>query len=545
VKNPLAFWRGSDGRATGAAVAAIEPFPQTEVVTQSSPAKRYFFAAHQHKYSGFQVTLEVAHKALQKDLVALRAHSRQLCQNNPYAKRYVNLVSTHVVGPDGITLESAIIGNANRPKTAWNDTIEAEWEKWGEAVTTDGLSTWTDFQHLVAQTTAMDGECLIHTVRGYPNAWGFALELIDADRLDWTWNAPVDSQGNRTIMGIQMDRWGRRTGYWIWSEHPMDYEGAPRRVFVPASEIVHVFAEDRAKSIRGIPWSTSVMVQLNMLGTLWNSELKAANYFAENIVLIKGPAAPADEDGKPIQHLDEEGKVLPPLIDPVSTANALHNEAGEGGPSFMGLDNGTEAQFPPANHPNPHLPDFAKNLLKSVASGVNVAYHSLASDVADANYTASRVALLDERDNWRKLQRWYIARVCNPVFRAWLEMAVASGAITLPVTDWRKLCAPKWWPRSWDWVDPEKEAKASILGVRSGLSTYQEELGALGRNWRKVFRQRKAEEDYQLELGLHLELDMGKGNANQTSDPGDPTDIVPTETEAITPPVKGAKNESQ
>lgn len=488
------------------------PRPKAAPAPKVSPrsARGGFAAAHMNRMVSFQQTLEAAHQEIQRDLTMLRAHSRSLAKDNVYARRYAQLVATHVVGPDGITLESEVLGNGKKPKAAWNDAIELAWEEWGNAVSVDGRTSWIEFQQKLVQTVAVDGEALVRKVIGYPNKYRFALELIDADRLDWTYNLPSDTQGNRTIMGIQMDSWGRRTGYWIWSAHPMDYQGAPRRVLVPAAEILHIFDEERVKGVRGIPWTTACMVQLNMLGRLWNAELTSAIFDASNLGVIKSKDGLLDGAGETIE------------TDPVGMAKELDFEFA----SFLGIDPNLDIEFAPPHHPNSAIGQFSKDLLKGFASGVGVAYHSISGDVADANYTASRVASIDERDNWKKLQVWFIRQVCTPIFKAWLEMAANSGSLPLPTVDFSKLCAPKWWARSWEWVDPEKEIKSSILAIRAGLATYQSEAGALGLNWRRLMRQRGVEQEFEREVGVHLELDMGKGSSVAPSDPARPEEAL-------------------
>lgn len=488
--------------------AVAPPPPPVPPTVSAEVQARAFAGARLSRYVQFQVSLEAAHKEIQRDLVALRAHSRDLAQNNVYGRKYAQLVANHVVGPDGITLESGITGNGDKPKSAWNEEIEAQWASWGKSVTADGRLGIVDLMQAVAVQVAVDGECFIRLVRGYPNACGFALEILDADRVDWTQNQPINPQtGERTIMGIQMDRWMRPTGYWMTTAHPHDWEGGPRRVLVPAAEIIHVYAEDRANGYRGIPWTTAVMVQLSMLGRLWNSELEAANADADRIAIVKAP--PPDPEAEPRK--DEDGNPLV-VLDPLGMADELQAGFGNQNLRVLGIDPGLDITFPAPNHPTTGLDMFAKALLKGVSAGLGVAYHSLTADVADANYTASRVALLDERDNWRRLQGWFIRQVCNPIFNAWLEMTALNGVIRFPVGDWKKLASPIWWPRTWEWVDPEKEIKASILAIRAGLSTYQIENGALGLNYRKVFKQRAEEHALADKLGLRLDLD-GKGSA--------------------------------
>ena len=484
---------------------------------------RMFAGAHPTKNSQWQITLEPAHKAILRDMRALRAHSRDLCQNNAYARRYCQLVSTNVVGSEGMTLESCITGNGGKAKSDWNEIIEDQFNQWADAVTTDGRINWVQFQNHVAETVAADGEVFIHLLRGFPNAHGFAMELIDADSIDWAYSAPADSFGNRTIMGIEFDRWMRPINYWCWlasgsdlSAHPTDWEVAPRRVRVPASEILHVYSEDRIRGYRGIPWATPVLNQFSMLGRLLNAELDSAVEDAKRVAVITGPAPVMDEDGE--QRYYE--------THPEETASLLQTDFADEDSStqIWGLDDGQQVSFAPGNHPSPHLAGLVKTILEGLASGLGCAYHEISGDVSSANYSASRVALLDSRARWEQLQNWYKRQVCEPVFKAWLEMAVLTGAVNLPVTDWHKLCAPKFWPRSFSWIDPEKEVMASILAVRSGLSTYQDELGSMGVNWRRRFKQRAEEQAYQRELNLNLELDTAKAGSQAPSDPGNPKD---------------------
>lgn len=446
---------------------------------------RNYAGAQLTRWVDFHTSLEVAHKERIRDLAKLRAHSRDLSKNNVYAHRYVSMVSTHVVGPEGVKLESAITGNMDRPKDAWNEEIERAWQSWGSACSVDGQH-WIDLQHLIAETVARDGEALVRLVRGFPNGCGFALEIIDPDRLDHEMNGTAG--GNRVVAGVEMDRWGRPVAYHVWSEHPSDYETANQkqtRQRIPADQILHIYRDDRTRGTRGVPWLASAMVQLNMLGRLWTAELAAANAESDRLGILKTAQGVALDD------ID---------ADPVATASEMDSEHAH----FMGLDPGLDVVFPTIQHPNGVLPQFSMALLKGIAAGLGVSYHSLSGDVGDANYSSARVALLEERDEWRKLQGWFVRRVCEPIFRAWLEMAVLSGQIRIPVDSWERLFAPSWWPRTWEWVDPQKDETASWNAICHGLSTHQEELGRQGKDWRETFRQIAQAKAYAEELGLEF-----------------------------------------
>ncbi len=460
-------------------------------VLQGMPIPRGQYSAAQiQRFVNFATTLESAHKERLRDRQKLVAHSRQLHKDNAYMKRFVELVSTHVVGPDGIQFESEIETEPGAPNEAWNDLVEQHFGEWCECCTADDRLSWIEFQQLAVETVAVDGEAIVRLVRGM-GPYGLKLELIDSDRLDHSLNTPFRG-GRRIVMGVEMDIWGRRIAYHLKTAHPSDTYGMPKRERVLADEILHLYVEDRAEGVRGVPWATPVMVQLNMLHRLWTSVLAAANAEADRIGIIKGSKdlLPGESSG----------------LDPKGMAQEISSEMA----TFMGIDAGLDVVFPPLNHPSPSLEPFTRFLLKGTSAGLGVSYHSLAGDVSDANYSSARVALLDERDMWRKRQAWIIRKLHGPVFKAWLEMAWLKGRIALPVTDFKRICAPRWWPRSWDWVDPEKDADAALKSIAGALSTHQEELGARGRDWRETFRQLKAEQDYAEQIGLRINITPGK-----------------------------------
>lgn len=443
---------------------------------QEKTQKRYA-AAQLSRYVDFFSALQSAHRKRLQDLSKLRAHSRELSTDNVYAARYSQLVSTNLVGPDGINFESEIVDSKGKLLEDQNSIIEAAWEEWGRSCTTDGRLGWVDSCQLSAETTAVDGEILVRLVRGYPNKWGFAIELIDADRLDHTYSTPL-RDGSRIVGGVEVDAWGRRLAYHLWSAHPDDYESAPRRVRVPADQILHVYREDRTQGFRGIPWGTPCMVQANMLGRLWTAELAAGNYDADRVGIIKPQAGIGDSEYS--------------IEDAQATASELTSDHA----TFLALDSNQDVLFPQPQHPNSVLPQFTAFLLKGLASGYGVAYHSLSGDLSESKFSSDRTGLLAERDNWRKLQGWFIRSYCDPIYRAWLEMAVLSGAMRLTTNNVAKLYAPRWDGRTWDWVDPNNDIKASTTSVQENLSTLQLELGSRGLNWRDVLRQRAVEKEF-------------------------------------------------
>ena len=505
------FMPKSEG-LTREAVAATWQAPARQA------ANRYFAAAHLTRTTSFSAFPQAYGREIYMNLAALRAHSRDLVQNNPYARNYIELCSTHLVGDEGVVLESKVEGYGG-PRADVNKRIEKAWAEWSKSVTCDGRLSLVEVQQQVAGAVARDGECFIALHRGFrDNPFRFALEILDATQVDWQYEVAADANGVRTQMGVQHDQWGKPLGYWVFANDPMDWGAQHTRRFIPAKDLLHVYREDRVRGIRGIPWMTASMPTLNMLGQLLNAELAAAIAGANQFGVIEGTLDDDSED--PNDYAISE--------DPRDTAHEINSEE----LSWLGLAPGQKASFPPTMHPNPHLGGFCTTLLHAIAASNQVAYHSLTGDVSQANYSSARVALLNERDTWKKLQKWFVKQLMDPLFEAWLQMAVLSGELKLPTSSFKSLCQPHWWARSWDWIDPETEIKSSIMAIRAGLSTHAEELGQQGRNWRRTFEQLATEQAYQRELKVYIEMDLGKGSNAAPSDLASP---MSTNTEAQNP----------
>ena len=188
---------------------------------------------------------------IRANLKPLRARSRDLAINNDYGRKFIGMVIANVIGPAGIGLKMNIKDPASAtPDTAANALITEAWRTWGKLGNCDvtGQLSWRDAQRLCIQSIARDGEVLIRKVRGFDNPSGFALQFIEADQLDDTYNY-MAGNGNEIRMGVELDRWKRPVAYHLLAEHPGDFQfqlPAQRYEIVPASDILHIYIKDRA-----------------------------------------------------------------------------------------------------------------------------------------------------------------------------------------------------------------------------------------------------------------------------------------------------------
>lgn len=453
-------------------------------------ASRSFSAANVSRLTSTWTTQPVsADHDLLYTLPRLRARSRELEQNNDYAKRYLALLDQNVVGPHGIELEARLLaqdGLSYKRKT--NEAIETAWETWGRRGTCDvtGQLCWTDVQRLVLRTVARDGECLVRIVKDFPNDFAFAIQVLEADYLDSQYNVDRLPNGNRIRMSVERDQWGKPVAYHLFRTNPADVTGQPVAQFrerVPAEEIIHVYQVTRPGQTRGIPWMHSAMLRLNMLGGYEEAVLVASRVSA-----CKGGfyTSPTGEEyvGDAV---DASGNIV---------------ESIEPG-TFTQLPAGvTFTPFDPS-HPTTTFSDFVKGILRGVASGLNVSYNTLASDLEGVNYSSIRQGVLDDRDGWRVLQAFLIENLCQPVFNAWLDMAILSQQLDLSLYDLpRVLDGCEWQARGWSWVDPAKDMQADIEAINNGLKTRTQCLAERGLDIEDVFAQLQQERELAAQYGL-------------------------------------------
>lgn len=462
----------------------------------AAPQLRRFEGARLNRLTANWFATESSiNEELRADLNALRARGRQLVSNNDYARKFRGMVEDNIIGPGGVRLQ-AKVEFSSRPDTDANDAIEAAWARWSQACDVTGALTLRDFCALLVGSLPSDGEFLVRIVTGPEagNPFNIALQAIDVDRIDTHFNGAHN--GNSVIMGVEVNAWRRPVALHLFEAHPNDGARTGRqRVRVPASELIHGFRRDRPEQMRGIPWMAPGMLSLHHLANFMSSAVLAAEHGANHYGFFE-----QREDasaGPPIGQLEGEG------------ASAITVA-----PSQPGIYDTLPAgySFTPheSKYPNEVFAPFAKTVLQRIATGWRVAYHSLANDLEGVSFSSIRSGTLEERDRWMVDQQWFVDCFLEPVYRAWLRMALLSGAITfpsgkpLPAEKIAKFSRHEWQPRRWEWVDPKSDMEAKILSVRAGLMAPQDLSAAMGYDFEDTLKAIKRAQELAASLGVNL-----------------------------------------
>lgn len=462
-------------------------------------------------------SLRSADQMIRPDGPTLRSRARELVLNNATAARIPILFSENVIGKDGIQLQARVKNSRGDFHAQNNTKIEEAWYRWCEADTAsaDGQRCWTETETLVTETEVTDGEVLIRLLDGFDNEFGFTTELIDVDQLDWSYNVFPANGVNEVRMGVELNGWGRPVAYHILTAHLGEGRGW-KRERVPADQIIHLFVQRRPRQTRGVTWFAPVLVDLNNLGMYREAELIAARTAAAKMGFLqqKSPdagagALEADENGntEPFIQWDADPGVIEQLPE---------------GWEFNGWD---------PTHPTTAFAEFDKAILRSIATGLRVSYLSLSSDLSDTSFGSGRIGMLAERAVYQALQQRFIAKVEERVYRRWLKNALLAGAVQLDSFDAQRYQDVVWHPRTFPWIDPEKDINAKGKEIAMGISTLTQLAAEQGKDLEEVFQEREREiklaEQYNVPLALDLRpLLTTRGNAqladaNTTDQPSD------------------------
>ena len=443
-----------------------------------TPQKRSFHAASTNNlYASWIPSQTTADINIKRDLESIRDRSRDLMQNDDYAKKFKRMVKSNVVGNKGIKLQNkAKDTNGNLDKKA-NDLIEAAWKKWSKKGICDvtGKYSFIDIKKMAIGTLAEDGEVLIRKVKGFNNEFKFALQLIEADHLDEQYT----DKNKNIFLGIEFDQWNKPIAYHLHKSHPGNNTLGNvdlTRERVPADEIIHLFLPLRISATRGVPWMHTAMTRMKMVNGYEEAELTGARLGAAKA-------------GFYTQSADETGEYAGDTVQNGSMVNEV--SPGE----FEVLPTGWDFKAYDPQHPNAAFKDFMKVVLRGISSGLDVSYNTLANDLEGVNFSSLRSGVLEEREVWKELQNWMAEHLLDDVFAAWLDMALLSAAVSLPYFKYEKFNNPNWLPRGFAWVDPLKDTQSNILLNKEGLKTHAMIFAEMGLDIEEVYEQLAKEKE--------------------------------------------------
>jgi len=183
--------------------------------------RSYKAASNANIFSDFIGISSNADSTIRFNLRKIRDRCREQARNNDYAKRYLQLMTTNVVGQNGIRIQSKARNEDGSLDFIGNQVIENAWKQWSKKgnCTVDGKLSFVDAQKLFIESLARDGEVLVRHITTNNPLDPYKIQFLDADYLDEEENQ-VMKNGEETIMGVKLDANGKPKSYLLFKDHP-------------------------------------------------------------------------------------------------------------------------------------------------------------------------------------------------------------------------------------------------------------------------------------------------------------------------------------
>lgn len=482
---------------------------------QTATAKRGFAAAQLNRLTeSWRMTAERIDDELRNDLDALRSRSRKLEFDNDFMRNYLDIAETNIVGETAPRLISLVDNAPGNPDTGARTAITKSWLEWGKPGVCEisGAYSWTGLCQAIVRGTARDGEALVLPKYGPAagNKWGFALQLLDVDRLATWLNREADGHQNAIVAGVEVSQEGRPVAYHFTTGR-MTAARARSTDRIPANAVLHRFLPQRPEQRRGIPWGHAAILSMYYAGEFALSALVAAKHGADHLGFFVSP------DGS-----------APPI------GEATTDEAGQEGARIVTSAPGTwdtiptgyDVRVPESKYPNEVFGPFLKIAHQRMASGLpGASYPELCNDYEAVNFSSIRAALLSSRDEWKKRQNWFCAAWLEPIFADWLRFSLLNGAIlldngaSLPITKAEKFAAHGWQMRGWAWVDPLKDVETAREGIALSITSRSRIAREQGRDIEEVFDDLQNEKKLAAKYGISLAVQSAPPSPSESSAP--------------------------
>ncbi|MEJ6397036.1 phage portal protein [Yoonia sp. 208BN28-4] len=389
----------------------------------------------------------------------MAAVSHDMIRNTPFAISGKRVITSSVVG-DGIIprikcSDDEVQKRGLRMIERHLDTTDID---------ANGRQNLYGLQELALGTVIDAGEALI-VRHDLPRASGFALpfqiQVMEPDHLDDTRDG-VFGDGTEIRDGIEYDANGVRSHYWIYPRHPGAVAGGPVRLGlqsmrVPASNVIHLYRQDRAGQMRGVTWFAPVTVKLQDLADTEDAQLmrqKIAACFA-------GFRKNGDERGPG----DPE---FPTSISPGAIVDTYGSEE-------------IEFSDPPTVG---DLDPMTKLILRAVAAGLGITYEAMTGDLTGVNFTSGRMGRMTMKSNVTGWQWKMMIPIMMQPLAGWFKDAWAQVDLAHSVEI--RNCTMTWTPPALPLVDPTREIPMLAKKVRAGFASRPGVIRELGEDPERI-----------------------------------------------------------
>jgi lambda family phage portal protein len=433
---------------------------------------------------------------IEENRKTLRERSRDLYMNSPLGAAAINSTRTNVVGGGLIPkprIDYEYLHISRETAELMETAIKKEFAIWAESTLCDNndQNNFYELQQIALADWLKNGEefCLIRYDKDRTYMpYQLRLKLIEGDRvstpgaIDGDYNAIHKSTvtGNEIINGVEIDKHGKVTAYYISSHFPGNLNWRKKITWTRVEKrgqktgnpnILHIFNAERADQYRGVPLLAPVIEALKQITRYTEAEITAAVLGAVFSVFV------TTENGDDVgeyagddEYYDEDDEESEEIQ--LSTGASVHY-----------LANGEKVNTAQATHPSGTFDAFVSAMAVHVGAALEIAPEVLQKKFA-ASYSAAKGAMTETWKSFRMRRAWFVRDFCQEVYELWFNEAVSKGRISAPgyfndpgIKKAYTRCT--WTGPAPGALDPGKEVDAAIKRIHAGLSTHEEEAAAI------------------------------------------------------------------
>jgi lambda family phage portal protein len=480
------------------------------------------------------------------------ARARDMVRNDAYVNNGQSLHRDGIVGSLFALNAKPSIGVLGLDE-AWATEFQAEVEEkftlWAESPNNwpdaARINTLTALVRLAIGTYTMGGEVLatVEWPRESDRQYRTSIQMIENERL----STPYLLMDDPNVRGgIERNRYGAPQAYHIRRGHPTDpwqriedYEWVRVPIRKPWGrlQVIHILEQTRIDQTRGISEMVSALKEMR-------TTKKYRDIVLQNAVVNATYAATIESDLPPDAAFaslgggDDIGEGVANYA--ASYLGAIGQYAGNSrnmhidGVRIPHLFPGTKLQLRNAGTAGGVGTGFEQSLLRYIAANLGVTYEELSRDYSQTNYSSIKAAVSVTGRFMASRKKMVADRFASAIYRLWFEEALNKNDITSMPRN-----APNFYENmngdaytSCDWIgagkgqiDELKETQAAVLRLKYHLSTYEDEMGRLGKDWRKTLAQRERETKELKARDLVVEesnaINAASGAPRQSGDTGD------------------------
>ncbi len=470
--------------------------------------------------------------------------ARDMLRNDAFVQGGANLHKDNIVGSHYLLncrpSSRVLLGKQDdKWEEEFQEEVEEKWELYADSpdhwVDASRTNNFTSLVRMAVGIHLMAGEVLaaVEWVKDDGAPFNTAIQMVDLDRLStpmdgkFPWFNSADQRA-----GVRYNTRGAPVSYFIRSAHPADFgpmdyklpewKEVPLRKPWGRLQVIHLFEQIRPEQTRGI---TEMAASLKAMKTthVWrdiNVQHAVTQAMYAAAITSELPSAEIFQRMGAGESPDAAQAAITNYAEGYLGSVAAYAGSAKGlaidGVKIPRLYPGEKLELLSPGSAGPLGTAFEQSLLRYIAASMGVSYEQLSRDYTNTNYSSARAAMTETWKFMQSRKKLIADRFATITFRLWLEEAINKGEITSLPRDAASMLYTNgrlnlkfdavarcdWVGASRGQIDELKETQAAVLRINNGLSTAEDELARLGKDWRKVYRQLKREQDLRDTLKL-------------------------------------------